>query len=212
MYLCRLARDQLRNQGWKTDKYMLARAQDHKSDRVTATYTTQGLSRAIVIMASEYRAEPLARFLHAAVGMGHNMFIWGGHDGGLSIFNTSVVERFNVMSTAWQQPRQLHGRSLPEGYRSMAIASDGEKVYMFGGCIPTRPGRTQERLNTLYEIDLISLQCKELVPATLVSPTARSSSRLVHVNKRLVVYGGTTGAAIDELFVFDLNTSECSKF
>lgn len=137
------------------------------------------------------------------------MLIWAGTDArSSSVVESSVVESFNVMSMVWQKPRRLHGQFLPDRYRSMAVASDGEKAYTFGGW-----SGPQERCNKLYEVDLLSLECRELVPATSVSPSARTASGLVYVNRRLVMYGGNIaghrgGTATDDLFVFDLNTSE----
>ena len=150
------------------------------------------------------RAEPSARYGHAAVGCGSNMFVWGGKGGGGSVVSSSVVERFNVQSTSWQESRQLRGQSLPDGLRSMAVASDGERAYYFGGYVD---GLSQ-RYNSLYVLDLSSMQCRQMATGG-ESPTARSLSAMVHYRRLLVVYGGSTGSgASDELFVFDLDTSE----
>ena len=150
------------------------------------------------------RAEPSARRSHAAVGCGSNMFVWGGKGGGGSIVSSSVVERFNVQSTSWQEPRQIRGQSLPDGLYSMAVASDGERAYYFGGYV----GGGNQRCNSLYVLDLSSMQCRQMATGG-ESPTARSSSAMVHYRRQLVVHGGRTGRRVyDELFVFDLDTSE----
>ena len=162
------------------------------------------------------RAEPSARWGHAAVGSGSNMFVWGatcssgsnmfvwGGYGGGSVISSSVVERFNVQSTSWQEPRQLRGQSLPDGLRCMAVASDGERAYCFGGYV----GGGSQRCNSLYILDLSSMQCRQMATGG-ESPTARSYSAMVHYRRQLVVYGGLTGSGpSDELFVFDLDTSE----
>ena len=150
-------------------------------------------------------AEPSARLGHAAVGCGSNMFVWGGKgDGGDSVVSSSVVERFNVQSTSWQEPRRLRGQSLPDGLRSMAVASDGERAYCFGGFV----GRGSQRCNSLYVLDLSSMQCRQMATGG-ESPTARNGSAMVHYRRQLVVHGGWTGNRVsDELFVFDLDTSE----
>ena len=150
--------------------------------------------------------EPSARWLHAAIATGHTMLVLAGNDGsgGFSI-NSSLVERFNATSTTWNQPHHLLNQALPDDYSNMGVTSDGEKLYMFGGLVGVQP------CNTVYEIDSFSLECRKLVPATsATSPTARSHCGLVYWNRRLVVYGGTiaVGTPTDELFVFDLNTSE----
>ena len=155
-------------------------------------------------MAALLRAEPSARYGHAAVGSGSNMFVWAGNRGGGSVVSSSVVERFNVQSTSWQEPRQLRGQSRPDGLYSMAVASDGERAYYFGGEV----GGGFQLLNSLYVLDLSSMQCRPMATGG-ESPTARSSSAMVHYRRQLVVHGGYTGSrASDELFVFDLDTSE----
>ena len=149
-------------------------------------------------------AEPSARLGHAAVGCGSNMFVWAGDGDGDSVVSSSVVERFNVQSTSWQEPRRLRGQSLPDGLRSMAVASDGERAYCFGGFV----GKGSQLCNSLYVLDLSSMQCR-LMATGGESPTARSWSAMVHYRRQLVVHGGYTGSRVsDELFVFDLDTSE----
>ena len=150
--------------------------------------------------------EPSARGFHAAIATGQSILVLAGNDGrGGSSIDSSLVERFNATSTTWNQPHHLLNQALPNGYSHMGVTSDGEKLYMFGGYVGGQP------CNTLYEIDVLSLECRELVPATSpTSPTARSNCGLVYWNRRLVVYGGNiaVGTPTDELFVFDLNTSE----
>ena len=147
------------------------------------------------------RPDPSARWGHAAVGSGSSMFVWGGYGGGGSVVSSSVVERFNVQSTSWQEPRQLRGQSPPDGLSNMAVASDGERAYCFGGFV-------DQHYNSLYVLDLSSMQCRQMATGG-ESPTARSRSAMVHYRRQLVVYGGWTGSgASDELFVFDLDTSE----
>ena len=106
--------------------------------------------------------EPQARCLHAAIGVGQNMLILAGN-GGSAAIKPSVIEKFNVMSTDWQEALQLSGQSLPENYESMAFASDGEKAYFFGGY--TGSSGSQKRHGLLYCLDLQSLQCHEIIPA-----------------------------------------------
>ena len=155
------------------------------------------------------RAEPSARYGHAAVGSGSNMFVWAGEDdggsdgGGGSVVSSSAVEQFNVQSTSWQEPRQLRGQS-PDRLCNMAVASDGEKAYYFGGVV----GGGYQYCNSLYVLDLSSMQCRQMATGG-ESPTARSHSAMVHYKRRLIVYGGWTESGIsDELFVFNLDTSE----
>ena len=148
-------------------------------------------------------AEPSARHSHAAVGCGGNLFVWGGYGGSSSPVPSSVLERFNVVSTSWLEPRQLRDQSLPDGLHRMAVTSDGEKAYFFGGM-----DESGERNNSLYCLDLSSLVCRKIVPSS-ESPSPRDDSAMVHYRRKLVLYGGDTGRSTpDELFVFDLDTSE----
>ena len=155
-------------------------------------------------MALQYgsTAEPQARYCHAAACVEGNMLIISGYGS----VNDALVETYHVPSMTWQEQRQLSGQSLPDNFYSMAVASDGERAYLFGGY--TGSGK---RCNTLYEVDLTSLECRALVPAAdSLSPIARLGSRMVFSEQRkLVVYGGYTDAGpTDELLVFDLDTSE----
>lgn len=158
-------------------------------------------------------SEPSARQRHAALGVGQNMFVWAGESNAPPSLDASVVERFNVASTSWEQPTQLLNPALPYSYYAMAVASDGESSYLFGGfaepLVDDSPYTLRPQMR-LYHVNTLSLKCCELVPATSFSPTARSLSALVCVNQNLLSYGGQTGGGVvsNELFVFDLNTSE----
>ena len=149
-------------------------------------------------------SEPSARWFHAALSIGQNMMVLAGSAGGRSV-DSSFVESFNVSLLSWQPQRHLLNQTLPDGYRRMAATSDGENVYMFAG----RSGSGQV-CNKLFQVNGISLECSELLPATPVCPTPREHSALIYWNRTLVSYGGDTDVltASNELFVFDLNTSE----
>ena len=149
-------------------------------------------------------SEPSARWFHAALSIGQNMMVLAGEGGGRSV-DSSIVESFNVSLSSWQPQRHLLNQTLPDGYSRMAATSDGENVYMFAG----RSG-SRQLCNKLFQVNGISLECSELLPATPVCPTPREHSALIYWNRTLVSYGGYTGGltASNELFVFDLNTSE----
>ena len=150
--------------------------------------------------------EPSARYCHASVGFGTHLFVWGGDNGRDQRILSSVLERFNVVSTSWQEPRQLRGQSLPDGLLRAAVTSDGEKAYCFGGL-----NGSGERHNSLYCLDLSSLLCRVIVPtAASEPPSPRDDSAMVHCRRKLVLYGGDTGRPSDELFVFNLDTSEAN--
>ena len=152
------------------------------------------------------RAEPSARFDHAAFDFGQNMLMYAGLiiSDGTSVVPSSVVESFNVLTTAWQKPQQLRGQSLKisnmYGRTIMVAVSDGaRKAYLF------TPNN-----GLVYCVDLSSLQCQQI---STESTTARYDGNfyiaMVCYRQKLVIYGGdNTLATSDEAVVFDLDTSE----
>ena len=161
-----------------------------------------GVALNIDMALSRLQADPSARYHHAAVGFGANLFVWGGNGGFSLPVPSSVIERFNILSVTWNGPRRLLGQSPPDLLDSMAVASDGERAYFFGGLVEPR------RLsNALYVLDLSSLWCRKIVAAK--SPSPRSNSGILYYQRKLVMYGGDAGEGpSDELFVFDLDSSE----
>ena len=135
------------------------------------------------------------RLGHAAVGVGQTLLVWGG----LGVEETSLVERFDVVSTTWRDARRLQGDSLPNGLHDMVVTSDGEMGYVFSGHYS---GSCSDKL---FAINLTSLECRELVPSAQSSyiPGPRSASAMVYSEGRLVMYGDSR-----EVEVFDLNKSE----
>ena len=136
---------------------------------------------------------PTARCYHAAAGVGHTMFVWGGKD-----VPTSVVESFDVQSLTWKRPRQLRGH-LPGGLGNMAVASGGEKAYLFGGY--SMVGFEDK----VFSVDLTSLESLGLVPTSPFRPGGRDGCRMVLHGGKLVVYGGNTRPGVtDDLLVFEV--------
>ena len=146
--------------------------------------------------------QPPPRRHHVAVGVGQKLYIWGGEGDLLRIQPTSI-ESFNVLLDTWERPQQLHG-SLPGSLYDVAYTSDGQIAYFFGG----RDG--SQYINTLYEIDLSTQNCRQRVPANPSrAPMITCGSRMVHYDQQLVLYGGSRGHdQCDGLHVFDLKTSE----
>ena len=107
-----------------------------------------------------------------------------------------------MVSTTWRGARRLQGDSLPVGLRSMAVTSDGETGYVFGG---SYSGGTSDKL---FAINLTSLECRELVRSPQLSyrPGPRSYNAMVYSEGRLVMYGDPESNR--EVEVFDLNKSE----
>jgi len=100
--------------------------------------------------------QPPPRRHHVAVGVGQKLYIWGGEGDLLKIQPTSI-ESFSVLLDTWERPQQLHG-SLPDSLYDVAYTSDGQIAYFFGG----RDG--SQYIHTLYEIDLSTQNCRQLIP------------------------------------------------
>ena len=150
--------------------------------------------------------QPQPRAKHAAVGIGHKLFVWGGQGDSTKI-QTTTLESFDVLSEAWDPSRELR-YPLPDGLMSIAATTDGESAFFLGGAIPASKGFTYS--NTLYQVNLSTLQCRELVPRTPSrAPDKACQFGMVYCNHKLVVYGGYTGRERgNKVYVFDLKTSE----
>ena len=142
-------------------------------------------------------SQPLPRSSHSAVGVGRKLYVWGGYSSSKTI-QTADLEIFDE---TWQQPQKLRGR-LPDSLSCAAVTADGEIAYTFGGT-------TDTYCNTLYQINMSTLECIELVPVNPShAPKKTSGSAMVHFKDKLVVYGGYTGQVqTSEMHVFDLKSS-----
>ena len=136
-------------------------------------------------------AEPSARYDHAAVGFGQNMFVCAGWNSGSTV-PSSIVERFNILSTAWLEPQHLRGQFLCPASSITAAASDGKRAYVL---------KRHNANSLLYCLDLSSLRCQEIVPTNSEFPGYYYSA-MIYYRRKLAVCGE------DKLNVLDLNTSE----
>ena len=131
------------------------------------------------------------------------MYIWGGTG-----CRSDVVERLNLSTFTYEQ-RHLTNSSAPDGLDSMAVAWDESHGYSFGG----RDGN-EKKLNSIYCLNLSTLKCIEIVPATgSDTPTPRDDCGMVYFNRKLVVSGGRTDddSASSDLLLFDLDNSKYCK-
>ena len=151
--------------------------------------------------------QPLPRYIHAAVGIGRKLYVWGGY-GGSSNIKTTALETFDVTSVQWEQSQLFNGSSVPDGLEGMAVTSDGETAYCCCGGTGSYP---YTYYNTVFEITPSQHFCKELQPTSLsFMPEKTSGSRVVRFHDKLVLFGGYTGQRrTNELHVFDLKESEC---
>jgi len=143
--------------------------------------------------------QPKPRFLHATVGVGQKLYVWGGHGGHSAKIQTTTFECFDVCTETWQQPQLLQSSLY-----GMAVATDGESAYTFGG------ETESDSVYSLYRVDLRSLQCKEIIAANPFDSPKRSRSGMVYHEQQLVVHGGYDDQEpTDEMNVFDLDKCEC---
>lgn len=156
----------------------------------------------------------LQRRYHAAASVGQKLYVWAGSDySGRERVQTTTVERFDVCSESWLESRQLHGK-LPDGLQGMAVTLVDESAYTFGGeAFDSLEEFNVKYFNDLFQINLFTLECKEIVPEPLSQvPKKLSFSGMVHFNHMLVVHGGCCRYGqerTDDVYVFDLRTSEC---
>ena len=147
--------------------------------------------------------EPQPRNWHAAFGVGSKHYLWGGC--AFPATPITQIDTFDISLVKWQEPRHLQG-SLPDSLWDMAVTSDEEHGYSFGGI------NRFASINNVYEISPRTLQCKEIQPASSYSPPGTSHSAIICFNQKLVVYGGYTDRGrTDHLYIFDLRKSECGN-
>lgn len=157
--------------------------------------------------------EPQRRESHAFIGVGQKLHIWGGFSGrNASTPVDAKVQTFDVVSQTWEPPRDIRGY-CPNGLYNMAVTSDGEKGYTFGGTTWASGSPNKVYYNNVYEFDPATFECRELVARNAGrAPRNTAGSDMVFYDQKLVIYGGRTGsgasAVQDLLCVFDLRTSE----
>ena len=147
--------------------------------------------------------EPRPRHYHAAFGVGSKHFLLGGFR---SSFQTAQIETFDVSSAEWQEPQILKGLP-PHRLSSMAVTTDGDSAYLFGGDDRHTP------TNSIYEINTRTLECRHVLPTSSYSPPGVVYSSIVLYNEQLVACGGQTAnrrnnGRTNDLHVFDLRKRE----
>ena len=147
--------------------------------------------------------QPQPRYHHAAFGVGSKHFLWGGNPS-LAI-QTAQIETFDVSSAKWQEPLLLKGSS-PGSLYAMAVTTDGDSAYSFGGYV----GST--RTNSIYEINTRTLECRHVLPTSSYSPPGVAYSSILLYNEQLVACGGDTDKGrTNDLYIFDLRKGECGN-
>lgn len=153
--------------------------------------------------------QPLPRTNHAAVGVGSKLYVWGG-DGRSATIPTPTLEIFDVPSVSWEEPQRLHGSDMPDaGLEGMAVTSDGEVAYSFGGVTGSYPFRTYH--NTLYNVTPSHSLYHKLQPTSFshTLPRTAEGSCIVQFQDKLLLHGGSDNITEtnNELHVFDIKKS-----
>ena len=145
--------------------------------------------------------QPQPRWYHAAFGVGSKHFLWGGDCS--PAIQTAQIETFDVSSAKWQEPLLLKG-SPPGRLYAMAVTTDGDSAYSFGGYV----GST--RTNSIYLINTRTLECRHVLPTSSYSPPGVAYSSILVYNEQLVACGGITDKGrTNDLYIFDLRKGEC---
>ena len=129
--------------------------------------------------------EPLGRVGHAAVAVGSRVHMWRGMVPGGNVQEfASTVEVFDLTTELWEQ-KSIHGIP-PLGWSNTAYTVVGTSLYSFGGS----DGKACS--NSLYQLDLHTLEWKELVVQNPSSgPQRKCGSRMVsYRDNQLIVFAG----------------------
>jgi len=148
--------------------------------------------------------EPLGRFGHAAVAVGSKVHMWRGTvpEGNVPEF-ASTVEVFDLTTELWEQ-KSIHGIP-PPGMSNTAYTVVGTSLYSFG-CYDG-----EAYSNSLYQLDLHSLEWKELVVRNPSSgPQRKCGSRMVsYGDNQLIVFAGEgDSGCTNEVHIFSLDKGE----
>jgi len=96
---------------------------------------------------------------------------------------------FDLSSETWNESLKLRG-SLPAGLQDVAVTTDGECAYSFGGIADSK---CDSFLDTLYRVQFSTLECTEVPQKNCThAPVMRCGCGVVFFNHKLVVYGGWT--------------------
>ena len=149
--------------------------------------------------------QPQPRYYHAAFGVGSKHFLWGGGGSPQAAIQTTQIETFDVSSAKWQEPLLLKGSS-PGSLCGMAVTTDGDSAYSFGGWDGSTP------TNSTYKINTRTLESRHVLPTSSYAPPGVADSSILLYNEQLVACGGSTDQGrTNGLYVFDLRKGECGN-
>ena len=182
------------------------------NSRVNDLWRFDTVRNSWVLMDSVSGQCPSARHSHSAVECGGKIFVLFGYDGNYR----SDISEFNVSRRTWVSIA-ARGSVPPPRYRSSVVAYK-DALYCFGGHDGSR------HLDDLHSFDLRTNTWTQIEPVLPVStmgpyafrtitpsvsapPAPRDSHSAVVYGDSMFVFGGSSGAARNDLFEyrFDLN-------
>ena len=135
---------------------------------------------------------PTPRHSHSAVEYHGNIFVFGGYDGNYrnDLYEFSTVRKtWSLVPTKGPAPRPR--------YRTSAVVH-GNKLYIFGGHDGSK------HLCDFFELDFETMTWQGVeVPKAAAPPAARDSHSSVVFGDQMIVFGGSSGSARNDLLEFD---------
>jgi len=135
--------------------------------------------------------KPSDRTFHGAVSISDNkMLIWGGGTivNDVTFLPNNEMWVYNRNQNSWNQ-RNPQGPIQPSGRLGHGMASKGNKVYVFGGIVPTSSGECCDFLNDMYEYNIDTNRWKQLFPSGTI-PSPRGHMGFVRVDNDIWLQGG----------------------
>lgn len=147
---------------------------------------------------------PKARCGHAAVGFGHEMYVFGGMGADDAHYNDIGV--FDMRSEEWVAGLSVKGEApAPRNSHTMTLV--GNKAYVFGGCCGA-----ETYFNDMRVLDLSSLTWSAASPSGGDAlPEPRMGHAAVAMGNRVYVHGGLVIADRSyraDTWIFDTETQK----
>jgi N-acetylneuraminic acid mutarotase len=143
---------------------------------------------------------PVARIGHYAAAAYGKLYLFGGRT---AYDNLQTLADFWVFSPETSQWTQLApSGAQPEGLSYHTMASDGENIYIFGGC------KAEGRSNELWQYNIAENSWKQLESKNGTAPSARGGPSFTAINNQLHVLFGYNGEnELADHFIYDLASS-----
>ncbi|GAM28458.1 hypothetical protein SAMD00019534_116340 [Acytostelium subglobosum LB1] len=135
----------------------------------------------------ELNSGPMPKFArHAAVGIDHNIYTFGGFDGFSKHYSLCM---FDTIERTWNYI-DCRG-NLPIPRTNHAATAMDRSMYIFGGMYKN-DAKELVFLNDLYRLDVDTLIWTRLFPSGDIPPP-RCGHRLITLENKLLLFGGGSG-------------------